>query len=517
YLLDFLHPERGHRYNPLAHIRSSIDAHLVAETWVANTGKGKEAFWETLSKGMIANGLLLLACQDPLPPLWALRALLCQATPEQVLEIFEHSGIREVADGAASLRQDMKDNERMKGAAFADLQNRLQVLIHEPIRAATADNEIDLARFGARPTALYLRFDQDQTDLLAPLTATFYAQLFNTLMREAAARRSGRLAVPVMVYLEEFGNIGVLPHIQKKMAQLRGYGVGFWLVLQSLAQLEDNYGEATAGAIVGACWTRLCLAGLGTADGEAFSKLSGTRTVLAASQGEGRAITAVPWAESGNRGRVEAARPLVTPDELRTMGDRLFAVIGRRAPLVVRTRPWYRDPLLRRLVPGPHEGDPLADDFTRADPPGAGASPAVPAPLSVPPPALPRPGLLALPAPANPPVVVVGELVEIGGSLDVEEPPAGVDTAAASPPPAPASASLDLRLTATQRKVLVARAAAPAATAGHLGAVVGVKDSTVRDTLSKLRRRFAVADDAALVRLARERGLLEEAPAVAAD
>ncbi len=42
--------------------------------------------------------------------------------------------------------------------------------------------------------------------------------------------------------------------------------------------------------------------------------------------------------------------------------------------------------------------------------------------------------------------------------------------------------------------------------------VAGEKDSTVRDTLSKLRRKFAVTDDAALVRVARERGLLAEVP-----
>ncbi len=80
----FLHPERGHRYNPLAHIHSSLDAHLVAETWVANTGRGKEAFWERLSQGMIANGLLLLARRDPVPPLWALRANPATAYPTQV-------------------------------------------------------------------------------------------------------------------------------------------------------------------------------------------------------------------------------------------------------------------------------------------------------------------------------------------------------------------------------------------------------------------------------------------------
>ncbi len=140
-----------------------------------------------------------------------------------------------------------------------------------------------------------------------------------------------------------------------------------------------------------------------------------------------------------------------------------------------------------------------------------------PAALSVRPPALPRPALLALPAPLNPPVVVMGELVEAGGSPAAQEPRGGVDTGVALSPPALAPESLDLRLTATQRKVLAARAAAPAATAAQLGAVLGVKDSTVRDTLSKLRRKFAVADDAALVQAAHERGLLEEVPAVVID
>ncbi len=104
--------------------------------------------------------------------------------------------------------------------------------------------------------------------------------------------------------------------------------------------------------------------------------------------------------------------------------------------------------------------------------------------------------------------MVAAEVVEVGGAPEAEGPRAEV---------APALGPATPRLTATQRKVLAARAAAPAATAGQLGAVLGVKDSTVRDTLSKLRRMFAVADDAALVRAARERSLLEDAPAVVAD
>ncbi len=37
---------------------------------------------------------------------------------------------------------------------------------------------------------------------------------------------------------------------QRKMAQLRSYGIGFFLVLQNLAQLVDNYGEAAAKGIL---------------------------------------------------------------------------------------------------------------------------------------------------------------------------------------------------------------------------------------------------------------------------
>ena len=147
----------------------------------------------------------------------------------------------------------------MKGAAFTDLQNRLRWVDHPELAAVTDGNEIDLGQFGQWPTALYLRFDLNRTELLAPLTALFYAQLFDTLMVQATANRAGRLDVPVMFYLDEFGNIGVLPGVQRKMAQLRSYGIGFFLVLQNLAQLTDNYGEAAAKGILSNCWTRLSL------------------------------------------------------------------------------------------------------------------------------------------------------------------------------------------------------------------------------------------------------------------
>ncbi len=155
-LLDFLHPERSARYNPLAHIRTSLDADLFAETVVANTGTGKEAFWETLSKGMISGAALYLVrtTTGRAPTLADLRTFLAKGTPEEVLGVLAASEIPEITAGAAMLARGMRDNERMKGAAFADLQNRLRWIDLPLLGAVTSGNEIDLAQFGLRATAL---------------------------------------------------------------------------------------------------------------------------------------------------------------------------------------------------------------------------------------------------------------------------------------------------------------------------------------------------------------------------
>jgi len=513
YLLDFLHPERSHRWNPLANVRTALDADLLAETLVANTGRGKESFWEQLSHGLIAAAALHLArTAEGWPPTLAeLCALLTQQTPEAVLTTFAESPVPEVRAGAAQLREAMRDNERMKGAAFADLQNRLRRLNHPEIAATTADNEIDLAAFGQRPVALYIRFEQNRTELLAPLTALFYAQLFDTLMAQAAANPGGRLAVPTMFYLEEFGNIGVLPGVQRKMNQLRSYGVGFFLVLQNLAQLEDVYGEAVAEAIFESCWTRLCLAGVGTATGAAFSALAGAATTLTASQGDTRAITRLPWADSGSRGSAEAARPLLTPDELRTMGDRLLVVMGRRPPLLARTRPWYRDPLLRGLVPKPTDGDPLADDFRRDE-----VSPADLPSLPMPPPALVvTPGLSR---DEYRPTAIGPD----GTGLSRRDAPAGLDAPGSSAAPTeqlPVAPAAPPRWSRNQAAILAALVAAgrPGAeiSATELARASGLERRAVRRALAEIRGKLDLAQWDDIVDALRARGLpLPDAPPV---
>jgi hypothetical protein len=72
-----------------------------------------------------------------------------------------------------------------------------------------------------------------------------------------------------------------------------------------------------------------------------FSRLAGTATVHATNRGSTWPLL-LPWADRGRRGVGEAARPLITPDELTTMGH--GAGGWRGAP----------------AAPGPADPDPLA-------------------------------------------------------------------------------------------------------------------------------------------------------------
>ncbi|MDP9383043.1 MAG: type IV secretory system conjugative DNA transfer family protein, partial [Chloroflexota bacterium] len=158
-LLSFLEPHLSVRYNHIAKIRTPIQAWTFAEVWVANTGKGREEFWEELSRGMIGNAALHLAYTKPGANLLDLYELLYPRTPEQIVEVFLSSPIKPVQDGAKGLMSSMAKNEKLVGAAYADMQRRIRSIgFVSQLAETTAFDELDLEAFGKKPTALYIKF-----------------------------------------------------------------------------------------------------------------------------------------------------------------------------------------------------------------------------------------------------------------------------------------------------------------------------------------------------------------------
>ena len=267
----------------------------------------------------------------------------------------------------------------------------------------------------------------------------------------------------------------------------------------------DTYGEAGAAIILTNAMTKLCLAKVSREDAEYFSKLTGESTVLAESRSASRALL-LPWADRGNRGAGEVARPVLTPAELRTLGDRALIVAGDRPPLLVRQRPWFRVPALARLVPDlAGEGDALVACRRRT--------------------ALPDPRAIPVAGPVDPPADMAAPDEPIVAMAPVGRmrparakrqstvvPPVAVPIAAeAAPLPPTATVVSAPALTPREAQLLAALAADPAASSAVLGGSLGLAAGTVRKALGVLREKLGSgkdADGAALVALARARGLL---------
>ena len=73
----------------------------------------------------------------------------------------------------------------------------------------------------------------------------------------------------------------------------------------------------------------------------------------------------------------EAQRALITPDELRTMHDEVFMVVGDRHPIRARQRRYYDDPALARRVPTLTSTDPLVGGADNPYPSGYPSKPTI--------------------------------------------------------------------------------------------------------------------------------------------
>ena len=107
-------------------------------------------------------------------------------------------------------------------------------------------HELDVGR----PTAIYVILP-DESNIFGPLSAILCSQVVGQYLRLAQDQYHGKLPRTVNVILEELGNIGAaLPQLANWMTASRSRNMRFYLVLQSLSQLETLYGKSRADTIL---------------------------------------------------------------------------------------------------------------------------------------------------------------------------------------------------------------------------------------------------------------------------
>ena len=159
--------------------------------------------------------------------------------------------------------------------------------------------------------------------------------LTETARRHAARSPGARLDPPLLLALDEIGNLAPLPSLPTLMADGGGTGITTLTVLQSLATARQKWGENQAAAIWDAAIVKVVLGGaahsrdlqdLCTLIGERDETTDSTTTDATGGRSHQRSISRVP---------------ILPPDALRTMPFGLGTILLRAAPRIIAAlRPW---------------------------------------------------------------------------------------------------------------------------------------------------------------------------------
>jgi type IV secretion system protein VirD4 len=232
--------------------------------------------------------------------------------------------------------------DRTRSSIEATAQGLLRAYRFARVLRSARSCEITPDALLDQSSTLYLIGDAKASKLLRPV---FLALLSAVVDRayERASRAGGRLARPLLLCLDEAGNVAPLPNLAEIASTAPSHNIQLVSIFHDLAQARSRYGRQ-AETVVNSHRARMLLPGVADLDTlRYFSGLAGEEEATDTSRTTG--------ADGTTRTRGVRRRPLIAPEELRQLrpGQALL-LYGRLAPVLVRLRMWFADRRLRRLA-----------------------------------------------------------------------------------------------------------------------------------------------------------------------
>ncbi|GHU40341.1 conjugal transfer protein TraG [Spirochaetia bacterium] len=254
----------GHHFNPLMEIRGGrdafSDADLIADILTTPSGgKGKDSanseHFRTAAKELLTAVILHVLCSDyPDKSLPGCAAFLKQVNPENhadtkyICELMINSRHcseiihRHVVEGAGN---QLKRPDNEGGSVLSTANNALTIFSDDHIRENSVDSDFYLEGFEktGEPISLYLTVPNSDRDRIAPLIRMFIILLSRKFSSGETAATDRKLKVPLLFVLDEFDKLGKYDELHTNMGIHNGYGIHYFLIIQSLNQLNDIYGK----------------------------------------------------------------------------------------------------------------------------------------------------------------------------------------------------------------------------------------------------------------------------------
>ncbi len=329
-VLDLLHMEKSHCYNPFVYLTNDNEVQmLVTNLFKATTPKGAQSqdpFWDSTASILLSALVYYLYHEAP---------------PEEqnfpmVMEMLRAGEVREDDDSYLSPldvlfeRLEMRDPEHIavkyykqyrSGSAKTLKSIQITLASHmekfnlDSLIALTATDELHLQDMGEKRVALFALIPDSDTSFNF-LVSILYQQLFQQLFDSADHKHGGSLPVPVHFLMDEFANISLPNDFEIKLSTMRSRNVFVSIILQNIAQLKALF-EKQWESVLGNCDELLYLGGNEQGSHKYISELLGKATIDTNTYGK----------SSGRNGNYSTnyqitGRELMTPDEVRMLDNR---------------------------------------------------------------------------------------------------------------------------------------------------------------------------------------------------
>jgi type IV secretion system protein VirD4 len=310
--------------------RAEKYAKIIAKTIINSGGGetnsyGQNAFFYDAAEGLMTSAILLIAefcepgkrhiisvfkiIQDLLAPSNVknknqFQLLIEMLPPEHKARWFSGAAL----NSAEAAMQSVMSTALSRLNAFLDSELE-QVLCF--------DTAIDAEKFCNTKSAIFIVMPEEDSSKYF-MVSLIIQQLYREILA-VADEQGGKLKNRVMMYLDEFGTLPRIESAEMMFSASRSRRVSIVAIIQSLAQLDKNYGKEGSSIIIDN--TQLTIFGGFAPNSESaqfLSKSLGNRTVMSGSVNRGK--------NDPSQSLQMISRPLMTPDELKTLSKGNFIV-----------------------------------------------------------------------------------------------------------------------------------------------------------------------------------------------
>jgi type IV secretion system protein VirD4 len=231
--------------------------------------------------------------------------------------------------------------DRTRSSIEATAQALLRAYRFTRVARSAASCEITADGLLDEAATLYLIGDAKASKLLRPIFLALLSEVVDRAYERATAA-GGALERPLLLCLDEAGNVAPLPNLAEIASTAPSHNIQLVSIFHDLAQARTRYGQQ-AETVVNSHRARMLLPGVADLDTlRYFAGLVGDE--------EARDFTRTTGAGGTTRSSARRRRPLIAPEALRQLPQgQALLLYGRIAPAMIRLRMWFADRRMARL------------------------------------------------------------------------------------------------------------------------------------------------------------------------